>query len=146
MSGAVPAAIGVTFIWIGLVIGVSFIEAPIKFRAPGVTLPIGLGIGRLVFRATNTLEGVLAAVLAGAVILAPPPLALLIPSVTAVCILAAQLAFIRPRLTRRSNAVIAGEDGRTRSHAHHAYIVLESIKVVTLFVGGITALTTMTVS
>jgi hypothetical protein len=28
--------------------------APLKFRPPGVTLQIGLGIGRLVFRALNT--------------------------------------------------------------------------------------------
>ena len=47
MGAAVAAA--VTFVWLGTVLGISFLEAPLKFRAPGVTLPIGLGIGRLVF-------------------------------------------------------------------------------------------------
>lgn len=30
--------------WLGLVVAISFIEAPLKFRAPGVTVQIGLGI------------------------------------------------------------------------------------------------------
>ena len=33
-----------TFIWIGFVSAISFMEAWLKFRASGVTLPIGLGI------------------------------------------------------------------------------------------------------
>jgi len=28
-------------------VAISFLEAPLKFRAPGVTVPFGLGIGRL---------------------------------------------------------------------------------------------------
>ncbi len=27
--------------WLGLVVAISFIEAPLKFRAPGVTIPVG---------------------------------------------------------------------------------------------------------
>ncbi|MCA0252262.1 MAG: hypothetical protein KIT69_02865 [Propionibacteriaceae bacterium] len=146
MSGPVLVAIGLIFTWIGLVVGISFIEAPIKFRAPGVTLQIGLGIGRLVFRVTNTVEGLLAAGLAGAVILAMPAPVVLVPSAAAVFVLAAQLVFVRPRLTRRSNAVLAGESDAVRSHAHHAYVALEGAKLVALLVGGIAALTTTTVS
>jgi hypothetical protein len=46
---AIAAAIAtaVTFTWLGMVLAISFLEAPLKFRAPGVTIPIGLGIGRL---------------------------------------------------------------------------------------------------
>ncbi|MEM0967027.1 MAG: hypothetical protein AAGJ81_12845 [Verrucomicrobiota bacterium] len=40
-------------VWLGLVIGISFLEAPLKFQAPGITLELGLGIGRLVFGALN---------------------------------------------------------------------------------------------
>ena len=50
-----------TFVWLGMVLAISFLETPLKFRAPGITLPLGLGIGRLVFRALNTAEVVLAA-------------------------------------------------------------------------------------
>lgn len=34
-----------------MVLAISFVEAPPKFRAPGTTIPLGLGIGRPVFRA-----------------------------------------------------------------------------------------------
>ena len=48
-------ALGVAaiFVWLGMVFAISFLEAPLKFRAPGITIPLGLGIGRLVFRALN---------------------------------------------------------------------------------------------
>jgi hypothetical protein len=41
----------VTFVWLGMVLAISFLEAPLKSRVPQVSLRIGLGIGRLVFRA-----------------------------------------------------------------------------------------------
>ena len=64
VSPASAVAVAVVFVWLGMVVAISFIEAPLKFRAPGVTLQIGLGIGRLVFRALNGCELLLAAVLA----------------------------------------------------------------------------------
>lgn len=60
-------AAAVTFTWLGMVLAISFLEAPLKFRAPGVTIPIGLGIGRLVFRALNAVEAVLAVIVIVAV-------------------------------------------------------------------------------
>ena len=32
-------AVAVTFVWLGMVLAISFLEAPLKFRAPNVTLP-----------------------------------------------------------------------------------------------------------
>ena len=72
MSPSLALATGVTFVWLGMVAAMSFVEAPLRFRAPGVTLPIGLGIGRLVFRALNMAELTLAVVLASAVLTAMP--------------------------------------------------------------------------
>jgi len=46
----------VPFLWAGMTAGISFIETPLKFKAPGITMPLGLGIGRLVFRALNKIE------------------------------------------------------------------------------------------
>jgi len=49
----------VPFLWAGMTAGISFIETPLKFKAPGITMSLGLGIGRLVFRALNKIEWVL---------------------------------------------------------------------------------------
>lgn len=54
-----PVALAAIFIWIGFVAAISFMEAWLKFRAPGITVPLGLGIGRLVFSALNKVEWVL---------------------------------------------------------------------------------------
>lgn len=59
-----PIALVCVFVWVGFVCAISFMEAWLKFRAEGVTLPIGLGIGRLVFQALNRVEWVLAAAVA----------------------------------------------------------------------------------
>lgn len=64
-----------TFVWLGMVLAISFLEAPLKFRAPGVTIPLGLGIGRIVCRALKySAEAALAAGVLVAVVLGGPPL------------------------------------------------------------------------
>lgn len=35
MTTAVPLAAGAGFVWLGKVSAISFLEAPLKFRAPG---------------------------------------------------------------------------------------------------------------
>lgn len=133
-AGAVTAAAG--FCWLGMVLAISFLETPLKFRAPGVTVPIGLGIGRLVFRALNSIETVFAATVLAAVIIDPPTTGTIIALVVAIAALIVQLTVVRPRLTRRSNAVLAGHDA-PRSRGHYAYVALEALKVVALLVGGV---------
>ncbi len=132
-----------TFIWLGMVLAISFLEAPLKFRAPGVTLPIGLGIGRLVFRALNACEAVLAVVVLAGGFTAQKsggaPGAAMWVFVLAVVVLAVQVLLVRPALTRRSDRVLAGEDG-PRSRTHLAYVGLEVIKVIALAVGGVLVL------
>jgi hypothetical protein len=140
MSLAESTATAIAFAWVGLVVGISFIEAPVKFRAPGVTVPIGLGIGRLVFKVVNAVEAVLAVLLAVSLAASPPAVTAQVALWLAAAVLLAQLAAVRPRLARRSDAVLAGENvGRSR--AHHAYVALETVKVVALLVGGVALLT-----
>lgn len=64
MSIKSPIVVICTFLWIGFVAGISFLEAPLKFQAPHITLALGLGIGRLVFAALNKVEWVFALAIA----------------------------------------------------------------------------------
>src|SRR6185437_7628184 len=84
-------AVAVTFVWLGMVLAVSFLEAPLKFRAPDVTVRIGLGIGRLVFRALNTAEAIFAAAVVATLAIGLPPGAVIVPLGIAVAVLIAQL-------------------------------------------------------
>ena len=134
---AVAAA--TVFVWLGMVLAISFLEAPLKFRAPGITIQLGLGIGRLVFRALNLCEVVLAAVVLAAAVLGRPPVGAFVAVAVAVAALGVQMVGVRPALTRRSDAVLAdasvAESGR--SHAHVVYVGFEVVKVVALLVGGV---------
>lgn len=133
-------AVAATFVWVGMVLAISFLEAPLKFRAPGVTTVIGLGIGRLVFRGLNIAELVLLVVVVlGAVLGGAPTTAAVVLGVLVVLLLA-QLVFVRPALNRRSDRVLAGEPG-PRSRAHLVYIGLEVLKLAALLVLGVLLLT-----
>jgi len=136
MSTPTAVQIAITFVWLGMVLAISFLEAPLKFRAPNVTLQIGLGIGRLVFRALNTVELVFAAAIVLAALVNRPSTAVMAAFAAAVAALAVQLVVVRPRLNRRSDEVLAGRDG-PRSRLHHVYVVLELIKVVALLAAGV---------
>lgn len=144
MNAYLGLAVAAVFTWLGMVLAISFLEAPLKFRAPGVTLQVGLGIGRLVFRALNICEVVLAAVALVGVVLGRAPLAATIAVLVAVAALGAQVVAVRPALSRRSDAVLAdavtaAETGRSRAHLF--YVGFEAVKVVALFVGGVLLLT-----
>lgn len=137
----VLAIAAICFVWFGMVLAISFLEAPLKFRAPGITLPLGLGIGRIVFRALNTVE-----VLLGAAILLLAVLAggwqagygyLLIAAV----MLVAQLGVILPKLHKRSDAVLAGNVSEQRSQVHWVYVGTDAIKIIALLLAGISLLT-----
>lgn len=141
MDAAHAVAAGAILVWLGMVLAISFIETPLKFRAPGVTLQIGLGIGRLVFRALNACELALAAAVVAAFAVRPPTTGIAVAAGIAVVALLAQVLIVRPRLTRRSDAVLAGDDG-PRSRAHWAYVGLEIPKVIALLVAGILLLAT----
>jgi len=136
MSTGTAIAVALDFVWLGMVLAISFLEAPLKFRAPNVTLQIGLSIGRLVFRALNTVEVAFALVI-GAIVIAGPSRAGVVVAIAVVAAaLAVQLVVVRPALTRRSDRVLAGSDG-PRSRAHYGYVALEAVKVVGLVTAGI---------
>ena len=141
MNTAPGIAVAVLFVWLGMVLAISFIETPLKFRAPGVTLQIGLGIGRLVFRALNVCELVLAVGLLGALVWGPPQAVAGIAAVVAVVALVVQVVVVRPALSRRTDATLAGADA-PRSRAHWGYVSLEIVKVVALLIAGVSLLAT----
>lgn len=118
---------------LGAIIAISFLEAPLKFLAPGVTIPIGLGIGRLVFTALNVLAGVVLLVLTVVNVRARAGRAALgiLGSIWIVYLV--EVAIIRPVLNQRSDLVIAGAESPGTNWAHYAYIVAD-VSIVGLLV------------
>ncbi len=139
MNAAPAVATAATFVWLGMVLAISFIETPLKFRAPGVTLQIGLGIGRLVFRVLNICELALSAVVVASFAIQPPSTAVGAALGLAVVALLAQVLVVRPSLARHSDATLAGTEG-PRSRAHLFYVGLEVVKVIALLIAGVSLL------
>ncbi|MCB0763867.1 MAG: hypothetical protein R2815_12270 [Flavobacteriales bacterium] len=131
-----PVALICTFTWVGFMCGISFLEAWLKFRAPGVTLPIGLGIGRLVFGALNKVEMVLAAAIlidlirGGSLAVRWPWIA--VP----VVLLLLQSFWLLPALDTRAELIIQGTEAPP-SNLHFVFVLFELVKVGALVVFGI---------
>jgi hypothetical protein len=139
VSAPLSLVAAVVFTWLGMVLAISFLETPLKFRAPAVTLQIGLGIGRLVFRALNVVELVLAAALVVTLSLSAPASPVVLGVAVVVAALLVQVALVRPVLGQRSDRVLAGENP-PRSRAHYWYVALELVKLVTLPTVGFMAM------
>ncbi|WP_214405249.1 hypothetical protein [Pseudonocardia lacus] len=139
MSWPVLVQVAAPFLWCGAVLGISFLETPLKFRAPGITVALGVGIGRLVFRALNALEVLLALALTVAVLVAPTTDVVPLALGGLWALLLWQALVVRRRLDRRAVEVVDGT-GEAGSRWHLVYIGLEVVKVVALPVLGAFAL------
>lgn len=135
-----PVSFICTFLWIGFVCAISFMEAWLKFRAPGITVPLGLGIGRIVFRALNKVEWALFAVILLNLIVSGSMgnrknLALFIP----ITLLLLQTVWLLPALDARAQMHIDGAQVPS-SNLHFYYVGMEVIKITCLFLFGISLL------
>ena len=134
-----PIALIVTLLWIGFVCAISFMEAWLKFRAPGVTLAVGLGIGRLVFNALNKIEWVFVISIIANLLLSEKQLFTFqnlfyfIPLI----LLTAQSVWLLPALDARSELHIQGQTAHS-SNLHFYYVVMEGVQVICLSSLGIT--------
>lgn len=128
--------LAILLIWAGFVSSISFMEAWVKFRAEGVTLPVGLSIGVKVFTALNRVEwfflaGLILASVAGRTFNKT------LRAITALVlgILLVQTFWLLPDLSERAAQIIAGEQP-PRSFTHVLFGIVELIKVVALSVGA----------
>lgn len=137
MKGQLYILMVVLIFWAGFVSSISFMEAWLKFRADGVTLNVGLSIGKKIFTALNRTEwaflfiySLLHLLLSGFRREARTMGALLI-----FLILFIQTFFILPALNNRVDLIL---DGQTLQRStHHIYFgTLEILKVGLLIALG----------
>ncbi len=120
----------------GLLAGISFIETPLKFQAPNMTIALGLGIGRLVFFALNKIEIILALLMLISFVKAKPKNKIASAAFRIVVVLLfLETVWLLPVLDARASLVISG-DGAPESNIHLIYIVFDALKLVLLFVLG----------
>lgn len=124
------------WVWMGIVIGVSFLATPIKFTADSLTRPVALEVGRATFHALNYLEWALTVALAALIWHAianadrPSPRALVAAGFIAAAV-ATQSVWLLPALDERVASIIAGTEPPP-SHLHTFYGIVEITKVTAL--------------
>ena len=128
--------IAVPFIWFGMIGAISFMEAPLKFQAPNITLALGLGIGRLIFFVLNKIEIVFAVLMIISFVKIKPKgrFPLISFSIIAV-ILFLETVWLLPVLDARATDVINGT-AAPFSNSHLFYIFFDAIKFILLFALG----------
>ncbi len=124
-------------VWTGMVAGISFLEAPIKFTAPQVTLAIGLGIGRLVFGWLNKCEIFFCAVMLTGLFFNRATMRVWVPALVVSMILFLQTTWLLPALDIRALQIIAGQIPAP-NNLHFIYIALDLIKLVMLLGTAVT--------
>jgi len=129
--------IAIPFIWFGAVGAISFMEAPLKFTAPNITLALGLGIGRVVFQMLNKIEIILALMLIVSVLLQHPKGKIWIYFLGgAAGILLLESIWILPALDLRAIQVLNGT-AEPFSNLHVIYIICDVFKLLSLFILGV---------
>ena len=125
----------ISLIWLGMILGISFLETPVKFKAPSVTLEIGLDAGRQVFGVFNKVECALALAMAILIVIIRQKGRLVIPLGVVWSSLALQTFWLLPILDDRVELILQGQTPAP-SYLHTIYVVLEVLKAVVLAVYG----------
>lgn len=126
-----PVRYMATLIWMGAIIAISFMEAPLKFQAPSITLAVGLEVGRLVFGALNKMEWGFMLLMVGSFFLTSASKKSLILSVLLLCLLLWQTFVLLPDLDQRALAIIDG-DLPVPGNEHLFYVGAEIAKLALL--------------
>jgi hypothetical protein len=119
-------------IWIGLILGVSFFAAPIKFTAAGVTLEQLLAVGQVTFRAFSWVE-LAVFVLLVCTVLGNLTRGVVVCLIFLCLLLLVQKFGILPGLDTELNRTVAGETIE-ETNLHFYYVAIECVKLVTLFI------------
>lgn len=119
------------FVWLGIILGVSFLATPVKFQAPHLTLAVALEVGKVTFHLLHKVEWGLLALTFFLAYLAKVDKknqgSMLILGI----ILALQNLWLIPTLDLRIDAIVAGITLPPR-HFHITYITIEILKLVLL--------------
>jgi hypothetical protein len=120
-------------LWVGVLVGVSFIATPVKFRAPSLTRPVALDVGRVTFQLFSRIEWAFAAVLLGIYAATGGAAWRLSLAGSVAGLVALQSTWLLPVLNRRVAAVTSGGTLRP-SHTHRIYAAAEGAKLLALLV------------
>lgn len=128
-----PFIFAVSFFWLGLVIAVCFLETPLKFQVPGMTLPIALELGKTMFGISTNIQLGLMILVFFNFFLNPSKLNkfIIFTGVLLALILVLEKFWMLPILDARADVLATGK-GLPPTPLHNYFIYAECIKAILL--------------
>lgn len=124
-----------SFIWIGFLLAISFMEAWVKFRAQSLERPVALEVGMYVFGALNMVERFFSAALLVYVFIYYTDKIVVVTGITIFTFIIAQSGYLLPELNVHAQLIMQGMVPQKNS-VHLMYVLMEVLKLIALFVLG----------
>jgi len=125
----------IALIWSGMILGISFFEAWVKFRTPSLTKEVGLDVGRTVFSAFHFAQCLFLGMLA-LVFLAQPIWAQGIILLSIFLLLGSQILWVFPKLCSDVDLIRSGKPAQ-HPRFHLLYGLMEVLKFLSLLLGAL---------
>lgn len=125
------AAAAIALVWLGMVLGVSFLATPVKFVVQDLSLPVALQVGQATFNLFAQVEWALGLLLLVAAWFGRNRLLPFLLAAALCGLLLLQALWLLPVLDARVNMIVAGQMPPASSH-HMLYGWLEAVKAILL--------------
>lgn len=128
-----PLVFAIACFWLGLVLAVSFLETPLKFQVRGMTLPIALELGKIMFGISTNIQMVLIVIMGFSFLFNKEKLniKLLINFFLLALILGLEKFWMLPILDARADVLASGK-GLPPTPLHDYFIYAEVLKLILL--------------
>jgi hypothetical protein len=130
-SGWTVTLLVASSLWLGLLLGVSFLATPAKFLAANLTLPVALEVGRHTFAIFNKVEWAVAIPVLFVAAARGRIRSDVLSALLLLLVLLAQTLWLLPALDQRVGTIILGQHPPLSS-LHSVYVGLECLKGVIL--------------
>ena len=128
--------ISIVFIWIGMIMGISCLEAWVKFKTPSLTKNIGLDVGRVVFHAFHRAQWIMFLLLIIIVILQAFSVFYFVVIFFLGLILILQTLILMPRLNDKILELQKKKVSKNTQWLHTCYAISEFTKLLLLGLFG----------
>jgi hypothetical protein len=120
-----------SLLWLGMLLGVSFLATPVKFLAPSLSLPVALEVGRYTFAVFSWVEVAAAVAVLASAWSVRLGARVLVVAILLAAIVAFQVIWLLPLLDARVELIIQGAMPEPAGY-HNLYVVLDLIKAALL--------------
>jgi hypothetical protein len=123
----------ISLLWAGMILGISFLESWVKFRAPSLTKAVGLDVGRTVFHSFHKVQCILFFIIIVTCLSTDMmPADWLMLSMLAIMLII-QILWLFPMLNRQVTIILAGGNS-VITHEHTSYGIVEITKFLMLVI------------